>query len=193
MRSRLLAVVLMFLALSGTVQANNLHLISQGEQRFVAYLTGYSYWSNTPAGSAAISHSVIHRQAGGRGTYEDPITLAVGHSIRNRVQTLDFPAGTMFYIKRLRRYAIVEDTCGNGPRPQNGPCHTGHRGHPWLDIYVGGRSAGRARTDSCLRRITGLQEIIINPRPGYPVRRGEIASRGCPIYVSRQAVRTRRP
>ena len=40
-----------------------------------AYLTGYSYWDNTPPGSSAISKPVIHRRAGGTGKYNDPISI----------------------------------------------------------------------------------------------------------------------
>src|SRR5262245_24304576 len=41
-----------------------------------ANITGYSYFDNTPAGSSLISHPVLHRYAGGSGSYADPITLA---------------------------------------------------------------------------------------------------------------------
>ena len=47
----------------------------RAEKAFSAYLTGYSYWDNTPPGSAAISKPVIHRRAGGTGKYNDPITI----------------------------------------------------------------------------------------------------------------------
>lgn len=154
---------------------------SAGEQRFTAYLTGYSYWDNTPPGSAAISKPVIHNRAGGKGTYNDPITIAVGHRIEGGRQTLDFPAGTRFYIERLQKYAIVEDVCGDGNAPQNGPCHTGHRGRPWLDIYVGGKGA-RAESEACMRRITALQPLIMHPRRDYPVHQGEIVGSGCRIF-----------
>jgi hypothetical protein len=146
------------------------------EQRFNAYLTGYSYWDNTPPGSAAISKPVIHRRAGGTGSYNDPITIAVGHSIVRGKQTLDFPAGTRFYIGSLQKYVIVEDVCGDGPTPQNGPCHSGKNGLPWLDIYVGGRRAGSEAANACMRRITAVHSFIINPRPDYGVIPGELAN-----------------
>ena len=144
-----------------------------------AYLTGYSYWDNTPRGSAQIARPVIHRSAGGIGTYSDPITLAVGHVKDGGRSIMDYPAGTRFYIKRLRKYAIVEDLCGDGNRPQDGPCHSGHRGHDWIDIYVGGRRMAEAAVDACMRHITGIQPVILNPQPGHPVEPGEIASTGC--------------
>ena len=59
-----------------------------GETRLVAYTTGYDYPDNTPAGNA-ISNPIIHSGAGGTGTYADPITAAVGHSITNGKDTLD--------------------------------------------------------------------------------------------------------
>ena len=119
------------------------------------YLTGYSYWDNTPRGSAQIARPVVHRQAGGIGTYSDPITVAVGHSKSAGRSRMDFPTGTRFYFPNLQKYGIVEDLCGDGPRPQNGPCHSGYRGLAWLDIYVGGRSTGEAASNQCMRSITG--------------------------------------
>jgi len=155
---------------------------SNGEQQFNIYLTGYSYWDNTPPGSSAISKPVKHRRAGGVGTYNDPITIAVGHRIENGRQTLDFPAGTRFYLPRLQRYAIVEDVCGDGPTPQNGPCHTGYNGIPWLDIYVDGAKSSKAASQACMSRITRVQPIIVNPGRSYPVSPGALTESGCQVF-----------
>lgn len=152
------------------------------EHRFEVFLTGYSYWDNTPPGSGAISKPVVHNRAGGTGTFENPITIAVGHVIENRQQTLDFQPGTRFYIERLRKYAIVEDVCGDGTRPQDGPCHTGYKGRPWLDIYIGGKSVTASHTTACARSITDFQHVIINPRRGYPVNEGAIVDTGCNVF-----------
>ncbi|HDZ53573.1 MAG TPA: hypothetical protein ENH63_17730 [Sulfitobacter litoralis] len=143
------------------------------------YLTGYSYWDNTPPGSAAIAKPVIHRQAGGVGTYNDPITLAVGHSYAGGRHSMVFPAGTRFYLPKIKRYAIVEDLCGDGSAPQNGPCYTGKNGRPWLDIYVGGKSVSPAFADRCMYALTGMQQAIMNPQPGYEVISGALADTGC--------------
>ncbi len=153
-----------------------------GEKAFRIYLTGYSYWDNTPPGSTAISKPVVHRRAGGTGTYRDPITIAVGHKIVGKRQTLDFPAGTRFYLKRLRKYVVVEDVCGDGSRPQNGPCHTGYNGLPWLDIYIDGQGVSASEATQCARKITAVQEIILNPRPDYPVEVGSLTSSGCRVF-----------
>lgn len=144
-----------------------------------AYVTGYSYWDNTPARSAAIARPVIHRKAGGTGTYSDPVTVAVGHVKRGGRSKMDFPAGTRFYFPDLQKYGIVEDLCGDGHSPQNGPCHSGYRGYAWLDIYVGGKHVSAATADRCMRSITGLQPVILNPSPGLPVHVGEIAMSNC--------------
>ncbi|WP_245596969.1 hypothetical protein [Leisingera aquimarina] len=161
---------------AGEIGANSRYL---EEQNMNIFLTGYSYWDNTPRGSAQIARPVIHRRAGGSGTYENPVTLAVGHVKRNGRSYMDYPAGTRFYIRNLQRYAIVEDLCGDGPKPQSGPCHSGYQGHDWLDIYVGGKGIDESWVDSCMNQITGIQTVILNPRPGYPVSPGEIAASGC--------------
>ncbi|MEF3046309.1 hypothetical protein [Pseudotabrizicola sp. L79] len=148
-------------------------------QTFSVYLTGYSFWDNTPPGSAAIARPVLRKSAGGTGTYNDPITIAVGHSFATGRQVLDFPPGTRFYFPALKRYAIVEDVCGDGPTPQFGPCHVGRNGMPWLDIYVDGRQAGQAAANSCMRRITGVHKVIVDPPNGFPVVKGALTESGC--------------
>lgn len=141
------------------------------------YLTGYSYWDNTPPGSAAISHPVLHRQAGGAGTYDDPITVAVGHAIVNGVDIpLDAP-GTRYYLQAHRRYLIVEDTCGDGPRPQDGPCYRlpavlRGKAVAWLDAWMDGRAAGRTASDRCMSDLTGVTPVVKNPPRGLPVSPG---------------------
>lgn len=153
------------------------------EKRFTAYVTGYSWWDNTPRGSTAIARPVIHRKAGGIGTYDDPVTLAVGHKIEGSRQTLAYPEGTRFYIAGLRKYAIVEDVCGDGHRPQNGPCWSGKEGRPWLDIWVDGSKHPRSVSDQCMRRLTRFHQIIQNPAPDYPVVAGPMTESGCPVFA----------
>lgn len=158
-------------------------LARAAETSFTAYTTGYGWWDNTPAGSLDISNPVIHSQAGGVGTYADPITLAVGHVIRNGVDTLDFPAGTRWYIPNLRRYFIVEDTCGDGPTPQNGPCHSLAQADPgaqvWLDLFVDGSTMSHSASNACEDAITANHLAIENPASDYAVVAGPIASASC--------------
>jgi hypothetical protein len=159
--------------------------VSAAEQAFTAYITGYSYWDNTPPGSAAIARPVIHQKAGGKGTYRDPITIAVGYRLVGGKAKLDFPAGTRFYLPHLQRYAIVEDICGDGPQPHLTGCARGKNGMPWLDIYVDGSRVGASAADACMYRLTGFHDIIMNPRDGYPVQAGPIAESGCGTSPSR--------
>lgn len=154
-------------------------MVGQRQQTISVYLTGYSYWDNTPPGSAAIARPVVHGSAGGSGTYNDPITIAVGYSLASGQARLDFPAGTRFYFPSLKRYAIVEDVCGNGPTPERTGCHRGRGGLPWLDIYVDGSRSGPGQANQCMNRITGQHKIIVNPKKGYPVIEGALTESGC--------------
>lgn len=163
---------------AGTAGADTV-VSSKNEQRFTAYVTGYSYWDNTPPGSTAISKPVVHRRAGGKGTYQDPITIAVGHSLEGGRQTLEFPAGTRFYIEALRKYAIVEDVCGDGPQPQLTGCARGKDGRPWLDLYIGGAKGNARSATACANSITRFHTIVMNPGPGYPVAPGEVMESTC--------------
>lgn len=151
-------------------------------QELQVYLTGYSFWDNTPPGTVEISHPARHRHAGGMGTFSNPITLAVGHQIIDGEDVLDIPAGTVFYLPRLRKYAIVEDSCGDGPTPQDGPCHVGYQGLPWLDIYVDGVSAAKRETEACMNKITGIQTVIMTPGPNMSVVVGPVTEGGCFVF-----------
>lgn len=167
-----------------SVQEENRILATSGtEIEFSAYLTGYSYWDNTPNKSATIAMPVIHRLAGGIGTFEDPVTIAVGHSIIDGKRIIDYPAGTLFYIPMLRKYTIVEDLCGDGSRPQDGPCHTGYKGYPWVDIYVDGENSSPVAAQKCMEKISGVQNIIMNPKPGRLVSQGALTETGCSTFV----------
>lgn len=149
---------------------------ADGATTLKAYVTGYSWWDNTPPGSADISNPVIHKKAGGVGTYANPTTVAVGHSIISGKDILDWPAGTRFYIPALKRYFIVEDTCGDGRKPQNGPCHVGFpkSATTWLDVWVGGKNSTRAKSDACMNNMTKVYTVVKDPRPGRQVTAGDI-------------------
>jgi hypothetical protein len=157
---------------------------STGEVYLQAYTTSYSIWDNTPVGSTAISYPSIHQTAGGVGSYADPITIAVGHSIINNVDIPDFPAGTRFYIPNVRRYFIVEDACGDGNTPQNGPCHTGFPTGTsvWVDMWLDGSSGTQTAVNACASFLTdtnGVAHLIIkNPVSNYLVVQGALFKNG---------------
>jgi hypothetical protein len=162
-------------------------------QSLTAYVSGYDVYDNTPPGSPVISNPVLHKVAGGTGTYQDPITVAVGHSIINGRDILDWPQATRFYIPNLRRYFIVEDTCGDGPTPQNGPCHNLSTADPgaqtWLDVWVDASQMSDSAGTSCENRITHNQVAIENPAPDYAVVPGAIAGSSCTQQYGNTVVR----
>lgn len=151
-----------------------------------AYLTGYSWYDNTPPGSAAIryarsdGHPTTHDTAGGTGTYADPVTLAAGWSTATGEPVPDWPVGERIYLPGLRKYAIVEDVCGDQTPPQHGPCHdlaeAPNGAETWLDVWVGGEGYPEAAVRRCMERITGLHTAVVRPRRGYPVTEGTIAA-----------------
>lgn len=140
------------------------------------YVTAYTWFDNTPPGSAKISHPVVHQEAGGAGTYADPVTIAVGHSRSTGQDVLDVPAGTRIYLPDVRRYFIVEDTCGDGPVPEEGPCHTGAEKYGdstlWIDMWIGGKDEAKSFVRNCARKVTGVRTVMFNPRDDYPVASG---------------------
>lgn len=133
------------------------------EQRIDAWITGYTYWDNTPPGSAAIARPTIHDEAGGVGTFEDPITIAVGRGHAG----WHYQPGTRIYLEGLEKYAVVEDLCG--------ACGKGRNGRPHLDLYIGGENTTAHAANACAMKITAVQTIVVNPAAGYPVNPGEVA------------------
>jgi resuscitation-promoting factor RpfB len=136
---------------------------SGGGTRGTAFVTGYSYWDNTPPGSAQISHPVLHSRAGGSGTYGDPITVAVGYDSSGP----DFAYGTRFYLPDLDKYFIVEDICGACGSSRSGTDYT-------LDIWVDGSDTSSSGVRSCMNSITGAAPVIRNPSSGLPVDSGPV-------------------
>jgi mannan endo-1,4-beta-mannosidase len=152
-----------------------------------AYVTVYTWWDNTPPGSPIISHPILHGRAGGSGTYDDPVTVAVGHDLSTGRDVLDLAAGTRVYLPSLRRYGIVEDTCGDGPTPQYGPCHntaqaradTGRAVSIWLDVYGGGEGASSGQAAACADRLTHVEAgVLVAPPRGLPVDAGPLVRAG---------------
>lgn len=132
------------------------------EKRFTAYITGYGYPDNDPANSNICWNSGVESRAGGTGTYDDPITMAVGYV----GDKSDYPLGTKFYIPNLRAYFKVQDTCAS--------CHAGKNGLPWLDVWHGGQGASANAVISCEEKHTGNYTVIQNPASNYAVVPGSL-------------------
>jgi hypothetical protein len=130
-------------------------------------LTGYSYADNTPPGSSEVCCAVLHQVAGGQGTFEDPITVAVPGS---GGQGMLYAKGTKFYLPTVQRYVIVEDSGASS------------YGLPHLDMWVDGRGDGASDVENCMDEITGQVPAELGPPPGRPVLAGPISSgAGCRI------------
>lgn len=148
-----------------------------------AYLTGYSWFDNTPPGSSAIAFpNAQHKVAGGTGRYTNPITLAVGWSNATGQEVPDYAPGTMFYLPYLHVYMRVEDECGDEPKPQNKPCHRldtpgnkADRGATfWIDVWVDGKGYTRKQSDNCMSTISKIHTVVLNPSSTYPVHPASI-------------------
>lgn len=130
-----------------------------------AWLTGYTWHDNDPPGSANIAYPVKHRQAGGTGTFDDPITLAVG-------SLGEWAKGTRFYIPNLRRYVMVEDLCGS--------CRQGHPpAKTWIDVWIGGVETSKSVANACAEAITNIWDVIKDPPANLAVTEGPIFNGGC--------------
>ena len=114
-----------------------------------AWLTGYSLEDNSPAGTRATSSG---RTAGGTGTFDDPVTLAVGYSGGD-----EFPVGTIFYVPLVRAYFVVEDRCG-------GCSDATDEGEYTIDLWVGSDPDA-----SCMYAITGAHTVVRDATDGWAV------------------------
>ncbi|WP_051343160.1 hypothetical protein [Pseudonocardia spinosispora] len=130
------------------------------------WLTGYSWQDNTPPGSSIVGEPVLHHEAGGSGTFEDPITVAVpGHQ-----GAMDWAPGTKFYLPSVQRYVIVEDSGATGA-PAGTDTH--------LDMWIGGQGGTRGATDDCESRLTSWHAPAqLNPPAGLPVLAGPVYAAG---------------
>ena len=133
-----------------------------GEQkRLMVWLTGYSWQDNTPPGSSVVGEPVLHTQAGGTGTWTDPITVAVpGHQ-----GDMDWAPGTRFYLPTVQRYVMVEDF-GAAEPPSGADTH--------LDMWIGGQDGTQKATDDCEDNLTGDVPSILNPPNTDQVMAGSI-------------------
>lgn len=114
-----------------------------------AYTTGYGWPDNSPPGTIVSGPA---GNAGGTGTFVDPITIAVGYV----GSVPDYPYKTKFYIPNLRKYFVVEDTCAE--------CHRAPSGaSTWVDMWTGGNGTNNAGVLACEDAVTGNHTIIRNP------------------------------
>lgn len=126
------------------------------------FVTGYSTSDNDPQWSKNIAYSsawdsrTVHPEAGGTGTYDDPVTIAA--------QAGDYTPGTRFYVPHVDRYFMLEDTCAScGEKPE------------WVDMFIGGEVGDDpAKLGSCMASLTGTFAFEVNPPPGRHVVAGPL-------------------
>ena len=122
---------------------------------------------NDPPGSTEIAHpNDRHQEAGGTGTYADPLSLAADPRA--------IPVGTRVYYPPLRKYFVMEDDCAQ--------CITDWRSsrRPHIDLWTGDFQGSALL--ACENALTpdGLVAVEVNPPPGRPVDpRPLFNGRGC--------------
>lgn len=134
-----------------------------------ATVTFYAAYDNDPPNSKVIAYpkrdgfTTIHNEAGGLGTFEDPITAAVK-------DTKTFPIGSKVYYSALKKYFVVEDECAN--------CKANGKPAVWIDLYAG--DAVDSKVLSCENELTpdGKASVEINAPLGRVVNSTPIYSNG---------------
>jgi|GEM_PF-688589 len=89
----------------GSVES--LQTMQQSEPKLLT-LTFYGYPDNDPP-STTIAYPKIHQVAGGTGTYDDPVTVAIVTEMKGG----NWSPGTKMYVPSLKKYLIVEDECAS--------------------------------------------------------------------------------
>jgi hypothetical protein len=131
----------------------------EGKQVLVR-LRGYSSYDNIPPGPAEVTDPVVHDTAGGQGTFDDPVTLAVPLGS-------DFDPGTRLYLPSVRRYGVVEDFDPGPPSADD------------VAVWVDGEGGSEGAVDACLDRSAGPTHAEVDPPPGRPVIPGPIFDGSC--------------
>lgn len=147
---------------------------SVSEIGFLTYTTSFAALDNTPKGSTI---QYDGSNAGGTGTYADPISLASGYVLQNGNPVFDYAPGTKFYLPNLEKYFVVSDECGDNPsKPE--PCHNSEMPpYPQLDLWAGSSLSNGVL--ACEDAITGVHLIIENPASTYKVIPGAIYGISC--------------
>jgi 3D (Asp-Asp-Asp) domain-containing protein len=130
-------------------------------------VTFYGAADNDPPGSTEIAHpNGHHQEAGGTGTYADPLSLAADPRA--------IQVGTRVYYPQLRKYFVMEDDCAQ--------CITDWRSSrtPHIDLWTGDYQGSALL--ACENALTpdGLVPVELSPPPGRPVDpRPLFNGRGC--------------
>jgi hypothetical protein len=140
------------------------YVVKQDPTTVQATITFYGWPDNSPPGNR-IAHGIIHKRAGGDGTYCNPTTFAT-----ERANDKTIPYGIKIYVPFLEQYFIREDLCAaSGPKKGSGSngCKK-----LWFDLWIGGNGKSKAHAVfKCERQLTpnGKVNVILYPAEGLPV------------------------
>jgi predicted small lipoprotein YifL len=140
------------------------YVVKQDPTTVNATITFYGWPDNSPPGNQ-IAHPVIHKHAGGDGTYCNPTTFATERSNDKQI-----PYGIKIYVPFLKQYFIREDLCAaSGPTSGSGSngCY-----QLWFDLWVGGTAKSKASAViKCELELTPNDKVpvILWPDDGMPV------------------------
>jgi len=139
-------------------------LINAAPRNESAEITFYGARDNCPPGGD-ISHPVIHKVAGGTGTFADPITFAGAPSA--------IPVGTKIYYSRLQKYFILEDDCEECIDDWNK-----HKKYH-VDLWMGPDTLSDSTLVACENALTMDKDVIvIDASSGYSVITTPLYSNG---------------
>jgi hypothetical protein len=125
-----------------------------------AKITFYAAYDNDPAGSTQIAYPSVHSEAGGTGTFADPVTMA---SDADQISP-----GTRIYYPPLRKYFVMEDQCAS--------CLGS--GSFWIDLYTGGATDSGVLDCEAALTPGGNVTIEIDPPAGRAVDTTPLYSNG---------------
>jgi hypothetical protein len=149
---------------SDSAQNASCYVVKQDPTNVQATITFYGWPDNSPPGNG-IAHGIIHKHAGGDGTYCNPTTFATE---KTNDQTI--PYGIKIYVPAIKQYFIREDLCAHSG-PKKGSGHNGCKGL-WFDLWIGGNGKSKAHAVfKCERALTpdGKVNVILYPNDGMPV------------------------
>lgn len=150
---KFLAIVLLLLVLPATT---NISIVNAASAKTVhPFVTFYGFLDNSPPGKA-IAFPVIHSEAGGVGTFKNPITFATDKN--------EFAPGTIVYVPFLKKYFIMEDDCVQCDTD----FQTSHKLH--IDLWTGGDANSGQDLINCEDSLTrNSAQVIVHPASNLAV------------------------
>ena len=161
MRKRRLVVVFAALSLVvGAIMTAGNPAMASAQDTQSTFVTLYGFPDNSPPG-AGIAFPQIHNQAGGTGTFDDPVTFATDQN--------ELAPGTIVYYGFLHRYFIMEDDCVECDQDWEGSGPDGGPGFWHIDLWVGGQGGDTNAVLSCEDALTQQGDVTLNPSSNLPV------------------------